>query len=177
MLIQVKHTQCVHIFFVRQNPHKTSVFWQNNHMKRISSIIIPILLFWIVLLFSFAVIPIAKGVVYAESGIYQKLNDELIALYETDIAGEKVVSDMPEKDLDALASKHGFSKKKTKALVILSDLSFRVGEGTPFCNLAKMSDMKIIKLARHLFDLYGKTLTQEQKDSLKEKALSAIKSN
>lgn len=145
-------------------------------MKRIAFTIVPILLFLTVLLLSFAIIPVQKDTAYAaeESPIYQKLNDALISLYETDIAGEKVVSDISEKDLKAIADKHGFSEKKTKALVILSDLSFRVGDGTPFCELAKMSDMKIVKFGKHLFDEYGKTLTDEQKSALKTKALQAL---
>ena len=121
--------------------------------------------------------PTAQNIAYAESGIYQHLNDNIIELYEEDIAGKKVVSDMPEKDLETLAERHGFTLQKTKALIILSDLSFRVNEPAPFNTLATMRDVEIIRLGKHLFDLYGKTLSDEQKSALKSKALNALKSN
>ena len=110
-----------------------------------------------------------------ESPIYSFLTDDIIALYEEDVAGEAVVTNVPSARLEKLAKEHGFSLQKTKALIILSDLSRRVDQYKTFKTLAKMTDKEIFKFGKHLVDEYGKTLTEEEKQKLKQKALNALK--
>ena len=176
MLFQAKHTQCVQIFFAGENVHKSDEFSQNNNMKKSLAFLCLALAF--ATIFGVALmLPLPNQTAHAESGLYQKLNDELVKIYEEDVAREPVVTYILQEELKALAEKHSFSIKKTKALIILSDLSFRVNEPTPFTTLATMRDREIIRLGKHLFDLYGKTLSKEEKKALKEKALAALKSN
>lgn len=139
-----------------------------------------ILLFFIFLLLFAAFTPLVLKTEVAhaaskEHPIYSRLNDSLIKIYEEDVAHEPVVTTLSQDDIDALAKKHGFSIKKTKALIILSDLSFRMNEPTPFTFLAEMKDREIIRFGKHLFSLYGKTLSKDEKSALKAKALSALK--
>ncbi|MBQ3754600.1 MAG: hypothetical protein II867_00355 [Clostridia bacterium] len=120
----------------------------------------------------------APSIAYAdgkEHPLYTKLNDALIALYEEDIAHEPVVSNIPAKRIDALANKHGFSLKKTKSLIIISDLALRTGNQKSFNDLAKMKDREIFAFGKSCLSRYLDTLTQEEKDILKQKALDAIK--
>ena len=177
MLFQVKHTQCVQIFFAGKKMHKTNVHSQNNNMKNTMRTLL-----WLsVFVFFFAMAtPLVLKVNVAQAAskehpIYSRLNDSLIKIYEEDVAHEPVVTTLPQDELETLAEKHGFSLKKAKALIILSDLSFRVNEPTPFTSLAQMKDREIIRFGKHLFALYGKTLSKDEKSALKAKALSALK--
>lgn len=174
MLFQAKHTQCVQIFFAGENAHKSGGISHNNNMKKSLAFLCLTLAFATVFVVALT-LPLPTQTAHAESGLYQKLNDELVKIYEEDVAHEPVITSIPEQDLKTLAEKHSFSIKKTKALVILSDLSFRVNEPTPFATLATMRDREIIRLGKHLFDLYGKTLSKEEKSALKAKALKALK--
>ena len=110
-----------------------------------------------------------------ESPVYSRLTDGIIAIYEEDVALSPVITSIPDNEIDKLAAKYGFSVKKTKALIILSDLSYRMNDPTPFTSLAEMKDREIIRFGRHLFDLYGKTLSKEERSALKAKTLKALK--
>ena len=111
----------------------------------------------------------------SESPLYQKLNDAVVRLYEEEIAGEPIVTRLEERAISNLAEANGFSLKKAQALLILQDLSTRVGEARTFKDLSTLSDYKIFKFGKHCVDSYAKTLSKDKKDELKRKFLEAIK--
>ncbi len=127
--------------------------------------------------FAVAISPLSTQVAEAtdNTGVYEMLTDEVITIYETEIAHEKVVSDMKAKTLSSLAEKNGFTLNKTKTLILLSDLSGRVGDKKTFVELAKMNDLSILIFGKKCIDKYAKTLPSERQDELKNMFLKAIK--
>jgi|GEM_PF-6689478 len=182
MLIQAKHTQCVHIFSVAENAHKILYFSQNKNMKNLvgrSARFLKICIFSAVFAAFFAIsialLPTSTAYAKGESPLYQKLNDEVVRLYEEEIAGEPVVTRLDDMAISNLAEANGFSVKKAQALLMLQDLSTRVGETRTFKDLSALSDYKIFKFGKHCVDSYSKTLSKDKKDELKRKFLEAIK--
>ena len=116
-----------------------------------------------------------NAVANAESDAYSMLNDEVIALYEREIANGAVVTNLKDKTISSLAEKNGFTVKKVQALILLSDLSARVGNKKTFVELAKMSDLSILVFGKKCIDKYAKTLPKERQEELKEMFLSAVK--
>ncbi|MBQ9276411.1 MAG: hypothetical protein IJ226_02325 [Clostridia bacterium] len=115
------------------------------------------------------------AVANAESDVYSMLNDEVITLYEREIAGESVVTNLTNKTISSLAEKNGFTVKKVQALILLSDLSARVGDKKTFVELAKLPDLSLLVFGKKCVDKYAKTLPKERQEELKEMFLSAVK--
>ncbi len=107
--------------------------------------------------------------------IFAKLNDDIIKMYEEDIAKNDFISSMKEEQLNALAITLNISIPKLKAVLIIKDLAFRVGEHKALEDLAKMRDLSLISYAKTLADKYGDTLPDTEKEQLKQKLKSVLK--
>lgn len=179
MLFQVKHTQCVHNFFVSENVYKKAGFSQNISMKKYAVYGLSAMLFLLAMLA--VLIPCffeATPVAYAakESPLYAKINDEMIDVYETEIAGHKVVSGISQSAIEMLGKKYGFSTSKTKALLVLADFSKLVGDEKTLADLSTMSDKELLAFTKKCVSVYVKPLSKERRDELKNKFLKAAKS-
>ena len=168
------------VFFRRNSSHKNGEFSQNKSMKNFRIFPIYCIIIFISVFALGLVVALPTGTAHAtqkESALYSRLTNEIVELYEDDIAHTKVVSDKSEKDIEKLMSKYGFSKKKVQTLLLLADLSNRVGKTKTFAELASMHDRSILKFGKSCIDDYADTLPKEEKDALKTKLLNALKSH
>ncbi len=111
----------------------------------------------------------------AKGEIFDMLSDEIIVLFEQEIAKKPVVSNMNEKAIEALADKYQISVQKTKTILLLHNLCEKSGDCVTIGELATMRDGDILKLGKSVVDDYCKTLSDEQKQELKQKFLGALK--
>ena len=109
------------------------------------------------------------------SSIYDKITPELIELYESEIAGENVVSGKSDVQLTRLANKLGVGRSKLNALLIVQDLAARANDPIGLSSLAKMSDIALIKFAKQCADAYLATQSSERREELKKLFLAEIK--
>ena len=107
--------------------------------------------------------------------IYDMLSPELISIYETEIAGEPIVSKLGDAKLQRTADRLEITVAKLKAIMLLQDLCARVGEDITLSRLATMKDFALIKLAKEQAEKYAATLPETRRSELKEKFLAAIK--
>lgn len=104
----------------------------------------------------------------AQAGnIYDMLSDELVELYEREIAGCKVVTQYSAAQLDNMSKTLNVYEKKLEAVLLLQDLSVRVGENKGVGELAKMSDVALISYAGKIGKKYADTLSEERKEQLR----------
>lgn len=102
--------------------------------------------------------------------IYAILSDDIIDFYETEIAGEKVVSDKTQKQIANIANRYGVEENKAKGLLIVYDLCERTGDRVDFPTLAKMRDSQIMQLIKDRARVYEQSLDEQSKARLKEKS-------
>lgn len=143
-----------------------------NNLKRIFAIALLLVAVCAVVLTT----PFEIAQASAKKEIYDYLTDEIIAIYEQEIAKKPVVSNMNDKALLSLGEKHQISVQKTKTILLICDLCNRTDDCVKIGDLAKMKDGELIKVAKRAVDKYGEGLSKEQKDALKGKFLSALKS-
>jgi len=108
--------------------------------------------------------------------IYDVLTPELIAMYEREISGKKILSDMSEKRLQRSAEKLGISISKMRAVILLQDLASRSGKNVSVSELAAMNEFKFIGYVKTCADDYLATLPEERQQELKQMLKDALKS-
>ena len=102
--------------------------------------------------------------------VFDMVSPKVIEFYETEIAGEKVVSNKSEKQIENIAQKYSISDKKAQGVLLIYDFCKRTGGGFDFPTIAKMSDGKIIVLAKERGKVYEKSISDEKKADLKRKS-------
>ncbi len=109
------------------------------------------------------------------AGIYDRVTPELIALYEKEISACPVVSDQNPARLLKTAEGLGIELNKLKALMLLQDLSARVGREISLSALAEKSEWALILYAKQCGDDYLAALPEEQRQRLKKLLFEALK--
>lgn len=107
--------------------------------------------------------------------VIDRLTPEVIAVYERRIAGAPLLSEKSEAELSLAASELKLSVKKYEALVLLADIMARTSKPVPLTLLASLGDGELLRLARRHAKLYAASLTEEERDSLKEEFRAALK--
>ncbi len=107
--------------------------------------------------------------------VIDRLTPEVIAVYERRIAGAPLLSEKSEAELSLAASELKLSVKKYEALVLLADLMARTSKPVPLSLLASLGDGELLRLARKHAKLYASSLTEEERDSLKDEFKAALK--
>ncbi len=102
--------------------------------------------------------------------VFDMVSPKVIEFYETEIAGEKVVSNKSEKQIENIAQKYSISDKKAQGVLLIYDFCKRTGGGIDFPTIAKMSDGKIIALAKERGRVYEQSISEEKKADLKRKS-------
>ena len=107
--------------------------------------------------------------------VIDRLTPEVIAVYERRIAGAPLLSGKSEAELSLAASELKLSVKKYEALVLLADLMARTSKPVPLSLLASLGDGELLRLARKHAKLYAASLTEEERDSLKDEFKATLK--
>lgn len=107
--------------------------------------------------------------------VIDRLTPEVIAVYERRIAGAPLLSEKSEAELSLAASELKLSVKKYEALVLLADIMARTSKPVPLTLLASLGDGELLRLARRHAKLYAASLTEEERDSLKDEFKAALK--
>ena len=81
-----------------------------------------------------------------------------------------MVSDKSVKQIENIAQKYSISDKKAQGVLIVYDFCKRTGGGIDFPTIAKMSDGKIIALAKERGKVYEQSISDEKKAELKRKS-------
>ena len=102
--------------------------------------------------------------------VFDMVSPKVIEFYETEIAGEKVVSNKSEKQIENIAQKYSISDKKAQGVLLIYDFCKRTGGGIDFPTIAKMSDGKIIALVKERGKVYEQSISEEKKADLKRKS-------
>ncbi len=102
--------------------------------------------------------------------VYDMLSDDVILFYESEIAGEAVVSDKSQKQIENIASRYSIDARKATGLLLVYDFCERTGGGVDFPELVKMKDAKIIRLVKARAKVYDETIDEQKRESVKEKA-------
>lgn len=122
----------------------------------------------------------AKGVenegknVCEAGSIFDMITPEVVAFYENEIAGEKVLSNKTDAQLTGIAKRYDISVAKAKGVIVTYDFANRTGGGIDFPSIAKMSDMKMLAFVKDRTEIYTAEFTKEQKEELKQKAMDAL---
>lgn len=106
--------------------------------------------------------------------VYDILSDDVIVFYETEIAGEKVVSDKSQKQIEGIASRYSVDTRKAKGLLLVYDFCERTGEAVSFPTLVDMKDSKIIQLVKTRIKVYEQSISDQKRAELKERAKGII---
>ena len=106
--------------------------------------------------------------------VIDRLTPEVIA-YERRIAGAPLLSEKSEAELSLAASELKLSVKKYEALVLLADIMARTSKPVPLSLLASLGDGELLRLARRHAKLYAASLTEVERDSLKDEFKAALK--
>lgn len=109
------------------------------------------------------------------ASVYDMLNSDLIEMYETEIAGESIVSDKSAAQLARTAERLGVSVEKLRAMLLLQDLMAKVGRSASLDELAAMNDMKLLSLVKQCAEEYLSTLPPERQALLERKLKAALK--
>lgn len=107
--------------------------------------------------------------------VIDRLTPEVIAVYERRIAGAPLLSEKSEAELSLAASELKLSVKKYEALVLLADIMARTSKPVPLSLLASLGDGELLRLARKHAKLYAASLTEEERDSLKDEFKATLK--
>lgn len=102
--------------------------------------------------------------------VFDMVSPKVVEFYESEIAGEKVVSDKSAKQIENIAQKYSISDKKAQGVLIVYDFCKRTGGGMDFPTIAKMSDGKIVALVKARAKVYEQSVSEEKKADLKRKS-------
>ncbi len=106
----------------------------------------------------------------ATAGFCDLLTPEIVKFYEEEIAKEQVLSSKSEQNVKAIANRFEIDEQKAKCAILLFDFSKRTGGGITFPEIANMSEFKMLVFAKQRGEIYGQTLSKEDKAELKRKA-------
>ena len=106
--------------------------------------------------------------------IFDMITPEIVAFYENEIAGEKVLSNKTDAQLAGIANRYNISVAKAKGVIVTYDFANRTGGGIDFPSIAKMSDMKMLAFVKGRAEIYMSDFTNEQKEELKQKAMDVL---
>lgn len=109
------------------------------------------------------------------ASVYDMLNPRIIELYETEIAGERVVSDISAATLSRTADRLGISVEKLKAVLMLQDLAARVGRNVSLNELAAMNDFKLFSLFKQCAEDYLSTQPEGRRQELEKLLKDALR--
>ena len=109
------------------------------------------------------------------ASVYDMLNPRIIEIYETEIAGESVVSDMSAATLSRTADRLGISVEKLKAVLMLQDLAARVGRSVSLNELAAMNDLKLFTFFKQCAEDYLSTQPEGRRQELEKLLKDALK--
>lgn len=120
-------------------------------------------------------VPVCQAKECAYGDIYDMLTPKVIELYEQEIAKTPVLSNMPDKQLERLASRLKIPYQKAKAVVLLQNLIALNGDSVNISDLAAMSTAELMKCAKKNIEKYCSTLSEAELNDLKQKAKQALK--
>lgn len=129
------------------------------------------------MLFSAAVFTFDEGEsrkLCSAASVYDMLNPRIIEIYETEIAGESVVSDMSAATLSRTAERLGISVEKLKAVLMLQDLAARVGRSVSLNELAAMNDLKLFTFFKQCAEDYLSTQPEGRRQELEKLLKDAL---
>ncbi len=106
--------------------------------------------------------------------ITEMAGENIVRFYEEEIAGERFISNMNPARKARMCASYKISENRLNAVLILQDLGARVGIPQSADDLAKMNDKALISTGKTVICAYIGTLTDEEKQDLKEKFKSAI---
>lgn len=109
------------------------------------------------------------------AGIYDMLNDDLVKLYEKEIAGDKVVTGASGAQLERNAKRFNVDVQKLKAIMLLQDFAAKSGRNVSIAELAAMNDLKLISYFKQCAVDYLSTLPQERQEELTRMFKDAVK--
>lgn len=109
------------------------------------------------------------------AGVYDLLTPKMIEIYETEIAGESVVSEMSASVLARAAERFGISAKKLKAIILLQDLAARVGQSASLGELAAMNDLKLFAFFKQCAEKYLSAQPEGRRQELERLLKDALK--
>lgn len=102
-------------------------------------------------------------------------SDSVIHFYEKEIAKKAVVSHLPQKEIKHLCSLYEINEKRLFLILVLKDLSHRVDHDKTLRQLAQLDDNQLFSCGKTLVLSYISTLSDEEKDALKNGFLHALK--
>ena len=109
------------------------------------------------------------------AGIYDMLSPALVELYETEIAGESIISNISQSQLTRTANRLGITVEKLRAVLLLQDFAVKAGRSAGLDELSAMNDIQIISYAKQCADIYLSTLPQQRREELEQKLKAALK--
>ena len=110
-----------------------------------------------------------------DAGVYDILTPELVEMYEREIAGESVVSNKTQAQLERSAGRLNIDISKLKAVMLLQDLASKVDRDMSLNDLASMNDIKLLGFFKQCADVYLATLPEERQAELKKMVTDTVK--
>ena len=95
------------------------------------------------------------------------INEDVVHFYEDEIAHEKFISTMSERQMNRLTSTYSVSQNRLWILLIIEDLGARVGNHKNLTELTKMTDKQLFSYGKGVIVSFVDTLTDEEKEVLK----------
>ena len=95
------------------------------------------------------------------------INEDVVHFYEDEIAHEKFISTMSERQMNRLTSTYSVSQNRLWILLIIEDLGARVGNHKNLTELTKMTDNQLFSYGKGVIVSFVDTLTDEEKEVLK----------
>lgn len=110
----------------------------------------------------------AEDIALAKGNLYGLLTDEKVELYEREIAGgEPILSGKSQAYIARAASALNITVEKYRALVLLQDLQSRVQDATPLSDLARLSDVRLMMIAKDAAEKYMALQSDERQRELR----------
>ena len=149
----------------------------NLHLKNNLTITLVISIFLVVFLFLFTLpakrntpLPVAEAI-----SLEEKFDDDFVAFYEGEIAGEPVITAFDKNKFNTLQEKYDLSEKRLKMLLVLYDFGHRMNNPRNLDQLTEMSDKQLFLYGKALVDAFGETLEDDKKENLKAQFFALLK--
>lgn len=107
--------------------------------------------------------------------MFDMFTEEHVKLYEEEIAGKKIVSNLSQKQLQKTADKHNISIDKLKKVLIFQDAVKTLGANYSVEQILNMRSSEIFRCAKNYIDWLKKNKSEEEFEAISEhfKNLSA----
>ncbi|MEG1529121.1 MAG: hypothetical protein RSC44_04280 [Clostridia bacterium] len=105
----------------------------------------------------------------SQRDIYAIINPNIINFYETNIAKEKILSNLSPQKLQRMAEQLEISVAKLNAVILLHDLVCRQGGNLDLKAAASMTDIEMFKTAKTYIMSFIETLSDAEKADLDAK--------